>query len=423
MKLRFAVIKMKLPISIVILAFASNFIWLVVCVADPAKKPLTSTKDSTSSANSTLDLKNSTLSKDDDDKKNSTLKIDAKGTKPLGDNKNATTALKNDGAKNATMTEVGNAKAIHQPDLKLPSGKVIDSPKIGDKATTTSKPSKDKMMTTTERAKTRKDMKPSGADIPPIKLPNITGPIGKPTTESPKIPAKPDTFKTTTERAKASIVPPPNLRPVSPTAKVDEKSSKIPSSILPGAISKLPIGLIGEKLIPTTAATAATTTERAKLRKDLPGFNNASDAVDDAWKIVKDKKYDDLDKKQLPKYEIPVTDLEGLEGANATANNATDHPVLLKEAVAKEVKEAMDKFEEKHQKEVDQSKKDAEEDDSWSRWKIVALVLIPLFLVTFGIMLIIGIRQRMNVAKGRSVVYELTADMGKKNNEKPVIST
>lgn len=416
-------IKMKLTISIVILAFASNFIWLVVCDADPAKKPKTSTKDTMSNTNSTLDLTNSTLPlKSDDDTKNSTMKIDGKAknststtptsdlkappvkidTKdkktPLGDGKNA---------KNATMVEVGNAKAVHKPDLKLPSGKVIDPPKIDDKKTTTSKPSNDKMMTTTERAKTRKDMKPSGADIPPIQLPNATGPMGKFTTESPKnqrliVPAMP------------GIVPPPNPFPVNPPAKVDEKSTKFPPSFIPNPIAKLPIGLIGEKLMPTPAATTTTTTEKAKLRKDLPGFNSSNDAVDDAWKTVKDKKYDDLDKKPLPKFEIPAKDLEELDIENGTA---TDHPAILKEAVAKEVKEAMDKFEEKHQK------KDSEEDDSMAKWKIVALVLIPLFLVTFGIMLIIGIQQRMNVAKGRSVVYELTSDLGKKNNEKPVIST
>lgn len=69
---------MKLAISIVILAFASNFIWLVICADSSkkdAKKSLNSTMDSISNSNSTDDLKNATLSKNGD-KNNSTLNIE-----------------------------------------------------------------------------------------------------------------------------------------------------------------------------------------------------------------------------------------------------------------------------------------------------------------------------------------------------------
>lgn len=524
---------MKLAISIVILAFASNFIWLVIC-ADFSKKynnletkSLNATNESISNSNSTLDLKNSTLLSKNDDKKNSTLKIDksknltapvssltsdrktpsnkidAKVTQPLGnkpnklgnlklekdqtrgvnvsgdipgnwskfmnkallstllgrnDNKNATLPLKQDRTRNSTMVE--NEKL--NGNSKRPNGKFNDSTKIGDKTPTTSRPNMDKTISTTERAKSNIPVKPLGIGIPANQQPNSTRPIGatnlptsermRTTTELPRnqrsmgpgmlgnknqtftspkpipgftngppnqkvtpISPKQEMFKTTTERAKSSVVPPQNLRPISPITV---------TPILQNPMLKLPIGLIGEKIMPTI--------EKTKPQIVVPGKNNTNatdEAIDNAWKIVKEKKYDNLDKKLLPKYEIPAKDLTELENENGTATNASaiNDPSILQEAVAKEVKEAMGKFEEKHQKQMEKSKKDdkeqAEDEHPMAKWRIVALVLIPLFLITFGIMLIIGIRQRMNVAKGRSVVYELTAELGKKNNEKPVIST
>lgn len=320
--------------------------------------------------------------------------------------------------------------------------------KIGDKAPTTSRPSTGKMTPTTERAKVKAQI--DGSPVMP--QPSLTRPIeakhltGKPSTvdkikptnegakftaESPKIqppmgpvsgnksetsafpkstPELPSQKMTPVSPKQPLTVPPQNLRPVGPTTA---------APILPNPLLKLPIGLIGEKIIPTN--------DSSKPKIASPAANNTNttdEAIDNAWKIVKEKKYDNLDKKPLPKYEIPAADLAELEQGNGTATNTTDDPAILKEAVAKEVKEAMGKFEEKHQQQIEKSKNEqAEDEHAMGKWRIVALVLIPLFLVTFAVMLIIGIRQRMNVAKGRSVVYELTAELGKKNNEKPVVST
>lgn len=341
-------------------------------------------------------------------------------------NENTTISLNKDRKRNSTLAEKEKSKT-----------------KIGDKATTTSP---GKMTPTTERAKVKAQIDgspviPQPASTRPIEAKNLTG---KPSTVDKITPAN--------GGAKFTAESPKNQPPMGPTASGNKsETSAFPKStpelpsqkmtpvsqkqplavpsqnprpvgsitaapILPNPMLKLPIGLIGEKNIPTN--------DSSKPKIVSPAGNTTDEAIDNAWKIVKEKKYDNLDKKTLPKYEIPAADLAELEGVNGTATNTTDDPAILKEAVAKEVKEAMGKFEEKHQQQIEKSKSEqAEDEHAMGKWRIVALVLIPLFLVTFAVMLIIGIRQRMNVAKGRSVVYELTAELGKKNNEKPVVST
>lgn len=467
---------MKLAISIVVLAFASNFIWLVICAdfskkdSNLAKKSFNSTNATISNSNSTIDLKNSTLKIDKS--KNSTLKstkTDGKTKTPLAESgskignikleKNGTSGVNvsgeipgnwsnfmRDKKTNVTISTNdrvgGKSKTIDQPNPKLPNGTFNKSPKIGDKTTTTSQPSIGKMTPTTERAKTMKEMKQPGIGSPPVIPIGATNLPKKPIIDD-KIKPPPTPVPTKSSKNQRPISPAP-ISPVLKPAPILQPSNALkkpvnekvgpkqetfktttakplgvpinPSSILSNPMLKLPIGAIADKMMPTT--------EKAKLKKDLekPIANTTTDdAIDNAWKIVNEKKYDNLGNKTLPKYEIPAGDLAELENENGTATNAS--VAILKDAVAKEVKVAMDKFEEKHQKQMDESKKDAEDDEPMEKWKVVALVLIPLFLVTFGIMLIIGIRQRMNVAKGRSVVYELTSELGKKNNEKPVIST
>lgn len=112
---------MKLAISIVILAFASNFIWLVICADSSkkvAKKSLNSAMDSISNSNSTDDLKNATLSKNGD-KNNSTLNIEkgknstTKDSSPMSDRKtasNKTDAMLGNKPMKSTLNESANNK-------------------------------------------------------------------------------------------------------------------------------------------------------------------------------------------------------------------------------------------------------------------------------------------------------------------------
>lgn len=439
----FSAIKMKLTISILTLAIASNFISLVICAdfskkdSNLVKKSVNLTNETITTSNSTLDLRNSTLSAKNDDKnstssRNSTtvpslitdrkissnktddkVKAPPQGNKPIKLNESANKIANN----KTNTTLLGRNNNDKNATIPLKNGK-NDAPKIGDKTTTTSRPSVDKMIPTTERVK-----------------PNTVTPpkIGRPANSTiEKIKKEQPNLKTTTERVKSTTELPKIRRPVSPTNlgnKNPTSASPKPTPTRPIAVGpkqeapqnpmfKLPIGLIDEKMKSTTESVRP-----KNISTEIPSASTDA-AVDNAWKIVKEKKYDDLNKKHLPKYEIPAKDLQELEdetpknGTNSVdlsqraANVSTiNTPALLKEVIAKEMKEAMEKHEQ------------AESEHEMSTWKIVALILLPLFLITIGIMLFIGIRQRMNAAKGRSVVYELTSELGKKNDEKPVIST
>lgn len=458
---------MKLTISIVTLAFACNFIWLVICVdsskkhSNLVKKSFNATNETISNSNSTLDLKNSTLLSENDDKNNTKLKIDkgeklseqSQGNKqikrPLNesankitdnkmnttlfggkDNKNATIPLMNDGSeKNSTIVESVKSKGnqtIQQPNSKRPNEETTIRPNVKPSLVTppnstvekTKKdqpnltrpneakksPSDDKIKTTTPRVKPAAELPKNQHPVNSTILGNQTFalPIPGPTPNRLNLAPSNDSRKTLNEKATM----------VGPKQEIFKTTTAKPPAFQ-NPISKLPIGMINDKMKPAS--------ESVKPK------NNSADtdaAIDNAWKIVKEPKYDNLDKKLLPKYEIPAKDLQEFEGeipingSFPTNGSATVQPVLLRDAIAKEV---MDK--EKSKKDAESQNEQAESENEMSKWKIVALILLPLFLITIGIMLFIGIRQRMNVAKGRSVIYELTADLGKKNDEKPVIST
>lgn len=179
------------------------------------------------------------------------------------------------------------------------------------------------------------------------------------------------------------------------------------------------------------------TTELPKSSSTTKLDASSDAAIDAAWKKVKSEKFDE---KGLPNYKIPATDLEdlkpvaeipknGSEATNATLagtnQTTTDAPQAdtvspLEAAVALEKKQIMDKQE--AEKEKEKLKEGSDAQAPWS-WEFFALAFVPIALLIVAIFLGIRIRQRMNEAKGRSVVYELTAELGKKNNEKPVVST
>lgn len=353
------------------------------------------------------------------------------------------TPLNNGRQTNATIKNVKKDRnpMVQHPNLMRPNATLNDSKR--------NKSSEVKLTTTTERINTSIQLPKIERPVNPAILknnsfnlnqttafqkPTVKLPMGKSnktrkagnsiqTTNSSRIVK----MTTAAERVKPWTESPSVQRPSSSTPAEKEKSKNIDniSAIVQKTISKLPIDLIVNKMKPPTATT---TTERVKSSTELPRNRNtekptadSDKAIDDAWKIVKEKKYDNLDKKTtLPKYEIPAKDLENVENSNGKdqIERATNKSAPLKEAVAREVKEQMIKYE------MDKAKQtECISECTMSRWKIVAMTLLPMALLIVVILLFISIRKRMNAAKGRSFVYELTSDLGKKNNEKPVIST
>lgn len=421
---------MKFQYSIVAIAFASNFIWLIFCadiskpVGIPGAKSLNSTNHTSSNPNSTLSSKvNATLK--NEDKKNFTSKIDKSvnlTTKPT-----PTAPAHSTGATPASSINLKSPLA--KADNKTSNNKTqVSNQTSSNSSNKTSTIPLYPNISTTEspRSPVNAVQVNSSKKTPPTEPPNARpqtanltpGLVSDARPINPAILAnqKPNKSQTSTNQMTSTTT----MKPETTTAKTPNfGTSPGLGSISPGIslttlgpIIKVLTGMFENTIKPNIqSGDSPTNVTTEKPTTSTPLTNTSStnatiDAVDSAWNIVKDEKYNNLSGKSLPKYEIPAADLE--EQGNRTGH--ADKESQMKEAVAKAVKEQMDDYHAKQEK-------------SLTAWEIVAFILLPICLIAIAILVYIFIRRSVNEAKGRNVVYELTSEFSNRNNEKPVIST